>query len=68
MGDGTVEISKCDTCNTEKQVNRRYYHYKIKCNCCNGKNDNHFEIVRYCSSCEPKPPKRISVVLEPYDD
>lgn len=59
-----LEIANCDVCNIQASVKRKYYYYNIQCDCCNNKKDNHFEIVRYCSNCEPKPPQRISVVLE----
>jgi len=61
-----VEIGKCDMCETESvPVNRKYYHYNIKCECCNGKDDPHFEIVRYCKTCRPKPPSKVVAVISP---
>lgn len=51
---GDIEIGICNICGQHTQVSRRYYHYDVKCNCCNGK---HFEIVKYCEECEPNPPK-----------
>lgn len=60
-----IEKSVCDICGNVKEVNRKYYEYSIPCDCCNRKEDYHFEIVRYCSECTPKPPGRISVVLQP---
>ena len=59
-----VEVSYCDICHKKTQVNRRYYHYHIDCDCCGG---DHFEMVRYCKDCTPVPPKRISAKVEPYD-
>jgi len=49
----------------DTQLNRKYYKYDIKCNCCNGEFDNHFEIIKYCNNCEPKPPEKISVNIKP---
>ena len=62
---GDVEYDKCDICGVEGILSRKYYRYPIKCDCCNSKNDPHFEIVRYCKNCEPKPPRRVSVVMNP---
>ena len=63
---GCIEIRKCSICGKNHiQVNRKYYYYKINCECCGAKHKNinvHFEIVYHCSSCIPKPPRRISFV------
>ncbi|MCK9440286.1 MAG: hypothetical protein M0Q13_02555 [Methanothrix sp.] len=58
---GEAEFGKCDCCGKETIVSRKYYHYNIKCDCCGGK--THFEIVRYCTNCSPKPKSTIRVVL-----
>ncbi len=62
---GDIEVSICSICKQEKPVSRKYYDYNITCECCNGKNDNHFEIVWYCSECKPIPPRSISAVIKP---
>jgi len=64
---GDIEYGNCDICNIQAPLTRKYYRYDIKCDCCNGKNDNHFEIVRYCASCEPKPPQTLKVVMKPLE-
>lgn len=65
---GDIESGNCDICKaTDVQISRRYYHYDIKCDCCNGKEDNHFEIVRYCANCQPKPPRKATVHIQPID-
>ena len=61
MGDS--EMAQCDMCEKTTTVARKYYYYDIKCDCCNTKDKPHFEIVRHCVKCEPKPPRRLSVVL-----
>lgn len=63
MGDG--EYGKCDMCGKESTLNRKYYHYDIDCECCMSPDKRHFQIVRYCESCTPKPPHRISVSMRP---
>ena len=65
---GNVELGTCDVCHKQTTVNRKYYYYNIPCNCCNSKNDEHFEIVYYCSECTPKPPNKISVSFEPLSE
>ena len=62
---GDIEYGLCDICKEETTLSRKYYYYDIPCDCCNGKKDKHFEIVRHCFLCEPKPPRVISVSLEP---
>lgn len=64
---GAQEFSKCDICEQDAIVDRKYYYYDVKCDCCNSKNDPHFEIVRYCVKCEPKPPRTITVFLKPIE-
>lgn len=59
---GAVEYGECDICKREASLNRKYYRYNIPCDCCN---DEHFEIVRYCNKCDPKPPKVVKVVISP---
>lgn len=61
---GEVEVSTCDICKKEAVVSRKYYHYPIECECCNGP---HFEIVRNCKDCEPKPPNKIVAVVKHID-
>ena len=47
------EYGVCDVCNKEGGVERTYFRYGIKCECCSGK---HFEIVYHCGNCKPKDP------------
>lgn len=62
---GAIEHDTCDICWTEGPVSRKYYHYDIKCSCCNNQTDDHFEIVKYCKNCKPKPPDEITVMVDP---
>ncbi len=64
---GNIEVGYCDICHKKKKVNRKYYYYDVNCDCC-GSSQGHFEIVRYCDECIPKPPKRINIMMEPYND
>ena len=59
------ELAICSICKETKPVSRVYYRYDIKCDCCNSKEDNHFEIVRHCSTCTPKAPVVITVHMQP---
>lgn len=65
---GDCEFSKCDVCGQDAHVDRKYYYYDVKCDCCNSKDSPHFEIVRHCVKCEPKPPRRISLSLKPIEE
>ncbi len=65
---GEVEYGKCDICGKESSLSRKYYRYDIKCDCCNGIKDDHFEIVRYCSECKPKPPRVAKVIMTPNNE
>ena len=62
---GDVEFGKCDLCGKETFLRRKYYRYNIKCTCCNSLNDPHFEIVRHCGTCEPRPPRAIKAWVKP---
>jgi hypothetical protein len=62
---GNVEIGKCDCCGKDGTLSRKYYYYDVKCECCNG--DTHFEIIKHCASCIPRPPENIKIVLEGYE-
>lgn len=58
------EYGKCDICKKENTLSRKYYHYDIECEChLSGGKKEHFEIVRYCKDCKPKPPKEIRPYL-----
>lgn len=61
----SAEYGKCDICGEDAILDRKHYYYAIKCECCMSSKGGHFEIVRYCQSCDPVPPKRISAVIIP---
>jgi hypothetical protein len=63
-----LEYGTCEICGIQAPLHRKYYRYDIKCDCCNAKEDVHFEIVRHCRFCEPNPPSVISVVMKPIKD
>jgi hypothetical protein len=50
---GEVEHNKCDICGFIGAVNRKYYHYPIKCEC---HSPQHFELVIHCNNCIPTEP------------
>lgn len=65
---GEMELGKCDVCETKDVVvNRKYYHYDIKCEC---HSPTHFEIVRYCDKCKDKvkPPIKTTIIIKPIED
>jgi hypothetical protein len=59
---GDVEFGQCELCGREAELKRRYYHYDIKCDC---HSPNHFELVRHCADCTPKPPEKTTVTIKP---
>ena len=64
---GDIEVDYCDICHEKKKVNRKYYYYRINCECC-GSTKGHFEIIRYCDECEPVPPKYVQIMLKPLEE
>ena len=54
------EYGVCNVCNKEGGVERTYFRYGIKCECCG---DIHFEIVWHCVGCVPNKPKISKIVL-----
>ena len=60
----SMEVGTCEECGKEKvQILRKYYRYPIKCICCNGRDDNHFEVVKHCEDCKPTAPMKISLYI-----
>lgn len=58
---GEIEINKCEVCGKENvQVSRKYYYYDIECEC---HSPLHFEFIRHCKDCEPRPPEYIKIQL-----
>ena len=61
---GGAEYGKCEVCVKETTLERTYFHYDIKCDC---HSPNHFELVRHCGDCKPKPPEKTTVYIKPND-
>lgn len=63
---GSVEVGDCSVCGKKEVIgiNRKYFHYDIKCDC---HSPTHFEIVHHCNDCIPKPPKKTVVYIKPID-
>ena len=57
-----IEVGLCDVCGEHHTLQRKYYHYGIKCDC---HSPDHFEIVRHCTFCIPKPPQTITIHRTP---
>ena len=58
-----IEMGYCDICHKYEQLQRKYYNYNINCDCCGGQ--YHFEAVKYCKNCKPKPPEWIRAQVNP---
>lgn len=59
-----IEINKCSTCGEKKKVNRKYFNFQFKCECCLNKENFHKEIVYYCNECEPKYPIETTALIK----
>ena len=58
---GEIEFGKCDVCGKDAPLWRKYYRYDIQCEC---HSPQHFDLVRYCKDCTPKPPKTTKITLK----
>lgn len=58
MGDS--EYGQCMYCQKIGNVQRAYYHYDVECGCCG---DKHFEYIKHCDDCIPRPPVKISAYV-----
>ena len=54
-----IEWGKCEVCGKEDQLERTYFYYNVKCECCGNKNNRHFEIVHHCHKCPAPVPVHI---------
>ena len=57
---GEVEFGKCDYCGKEGPMNRKYFHYPIKCEC---HSPQHFEIKWHCNDCFPVEPETTKLTV-----
>lgn len=55
------ESGICDICKRPKTLLRKYYYFKIPCECCS---DMHFEICRYCHECKPQVPLKTKIIIK----
>ena len=58
---GEVEFGKCDYCGKEGPMNRKYFHYPIKCEC---HSPQHFEIRWHCNDCFPVEPETTKLTVK----
>lgn len=58
---GEIESGKCDYCGKEGPINRKYFHYPIKCEC---HSPQHFELVFHCNDCFPIEPETTKLVVK----
>lgn len=59
------EQGTCCICGNTGALQRTYYKYPIKCDCCNGPEDDHFEICFHCTTCTPAPPQPVKCFIQP---
>lgn len=61
-----IEYGTCDVCGREANLQRKYYHFNIKCECHSPK---HFEMIKYCSDCVPLRPAETTIeIFDPIDE
>ena len=61
-----IEYGICDVCGREANLQRKYYHFNIKCECHSPK---HFEMIKYCSDCVPLRPAETTIeIFDPIDE
>jgi hypothetical protein len=58
---GECEFGKCPICGKETFLIRKYYHYRIPCEC---HSPDHFEIAWHCKDCEPIEPRETRITME----
>ena len=61
---GESEFGRCEVCGRETYIQRTYFRYNIKCQCCS---PNHFEIKYHCSNCTPKEPTETRILVKTSD-
>ena len=61
-----IEYGICDICGREANLQRKYYHFNIKCEC---HLPTHTEMVKYCSDCVPLRPAETTIeIFDPVDE
>jgi hypothetical protein len=61
-----IEYGICDICGREANLQRKYYHFNIKCEC---HLPTHSEMVKYCSDCVPLRPAETTIeIFDPIDE
>lgn len=56
-------IGICSICHKETVLDKTYFSYPIKCDCCS---PQHFSVVYHCKDCVPKIPTNIAVMLKDF--
>lgn len=61
-----IEYGICDICGREANLQRKYYHFNIKCEC---HLPTHSEMIKYCSDCVPLRPAETTIeIFDPIDE
>lgn len=61
-----TEYGICDICGREANLQRKYYHFNIKCEC---HLPTHSEMIKYCSDCVPLRPAETTIeIFDPVDE
>lgn len=57
---GDIEFGNCEVCGKESSLQRTYWFYDKKCECCS---PTHFEMKRHCNDCVPKEPIETKIFI-----
>lgn len=61
-----IEYGTCDMCGREANLQRKYYHFNIKCEC---HLPTHSEMIKYCLDCVPLRPAETTIeIFDPIDE
>lgn len=55
------EFGKCEMCNKDAYLNRKYFEYALKCKC---HSPQHFELIKHCNECKPMEPAQTTYIPE----
>lgn len=64
---GDIEWGTCPFCGKDSSLERTYFYYNIKCECCGNKNGWHFEIIKHCNKCPAPIPTHVHLFIRAMD-
>lgn len=61
------EYGRCEVCGAEGPLDRTYFYYDIRCDCCGNRDGYHFELMCHCSKCPAPMPDRVRPLIKAMD-